>query len=1072
MHVLLGLALVFGVLGVQGCHKIFGSFDIETKSAPGVCVNGTHRCNEEFLLACDDGDWEGEQVCSTADRCNSGAGACRICEPNAARCNGAWREICSTDGSEWVQEEECRSAGTCDSLACLCPLDPNAYCEPTCPEGEVRCQASDPGNPAAPSNVLAQCGGTGWEEIDTCDTEVLCDRTVDIAMSDPGSFTGACMEPECNVPGELSCNGNILRRCAQGQQMWNQVDVCETAQVCELVVANTDAAMAATLADCVAPCSPAGSFRCDGQNVLQCSQDQTSEVVTTTCMDNETCDVDTGGCRKCIPGELRCNAASLETCNDTYEWVLVEECATRALCSVTTDAGSGAMSGECLDPNCDAGDFACEGASLLTCNTDRTELVFDEECGSSSLCNDVDGRCDDPVCAVDGSLECTADNVLQRCVDGRSRWDVVTECPVGTTCSNDPTLADPCLTECPETPVQCVGNVRRVCNDVTGVAIWTVERTCNSPELCQCALNGNCSAYNADNTCGEPVCGANLADYNCNDAWLQSCATGRDRWVDQMNCGSASLCSVDTDGNNGACLACPVAGEVQCYNSNTARRTCSPDQSEWINSQNCSYGCIDSGTNDYCAVCFEDELRCGTDGELDVCASDRQSLEDEQNCTNTCVNNGNDDFCALCQAGESRCNGATDREECSDDLTELVHAETCTYSCIDDGIDDFCGTCQEDMQQCNGDDLETCTGGVWGGGMACANGCINDPGGPDFCAPDCDPDEFNPTCDDDTLQVCNDDGELVETVCGGATPECLVSGSTARCDECDPAEFVNACSGDSWQRCVSGEITTTPCPGSTPDCIVIAGEGECAPCDPADDDPVCLANGTTLQSCTALGDVETTDCSDTGDVCATIAGAPACVACNPATFDPVCPTTSTIQTCSTQGELETDPCPSGDPACEDGACVDCIAGTKECADSETLRTCNNSNVWVERDCSDDDQVCDDSPPPADCVNPPTTTTSTTATTATATSATTATATSATTATATSATTATATTGTGGTATTATATTGTGGTNTTGTGGTNTTGTGGTDTTGTGGAGTGGTGGLGGAMGTGGAAGGG
>ncbi|HEU5073483.1 MAG TPA: hypothetical protein VFU02_04910, partial [Polyangiaceae bacterium] len=474
---LLGLALVVGVLAAQGCHKIFGDFSIDDQTTGGECLSGTHRCVDEFLVACDDGAWGDAQPCLTADRCDSSAGGCRVCQPGSGRCNEAWREVCSEDGTAWEPAEECRSAETCDSLTCLCPKDPNANCDP-CPEGEVRCQAADAANPLAMSNVLAQCEGGVWKVLEACTNEVLCDRTVDIAMTDPASFQGACVVPECDPPGALGCDGNILRRCAQSQQMWNQVDVCETAEVCALIVATTtDPNIAATLTECVAPCSPAGSYRCEGQTVLQCLPDQTAEVEILTCPGDESCDVETGGCRKCTPGEFRCNAEALETCDEAYEWQLVQECATDALCSVSTDEVGGAMQGECLDPSCGPGDFACEGATLLTCNMDRTEMVVDQECGSSSLCNETDGRCDDAVCDVDGSIECTADNALRRCVDGRSRWVIETECPAGTTCSNDPSLTDPCLTECPDSPYQCVGNVRRVCSDATGVATWTVDRT-------------------------------------------------------------------------------------------------------------------------------------------------------------------------------------------------------------------------------------------------------------------------------------------------------------------------------------------------------------------------------------------------------------------------------------------------------------------------------------------------------------------------------------------------------------------------------------------------------------------
>src|SRR5690606_13772978 len=144
-------------------------------------------------------------------------------------------------------------------------------CNPTfcgeCPNGgEVRCAATEQNNPLAPTSELQQCvPEVGWMPLDSCASEELCMRTVDIAMSDLPSFMGVCMAPWCEA-GALRCMGNILQRCSQGQQMWNQVGpACVTPEVCQMVVEQTtDPAVAATLTMCPTPCLPPGGFRCDG----------------------------------------------------------------------------------------------------------------------------------------------------------------------------------------------------------------------------------------------------------------------------------------------------------------------------------------------------------------------------------------------------------------------------------------------------------------------------------------------------------------------------------------------------------------------------------------------------------------------------------------------------------------------------------------------------------------------------------------------------------------------------------------------------------------------------------------
>src|SRR5690606_15074248 len=162
---------------------------------------------------------------------------------------------------------------------------------------------------------------------------------------------------------------------------------------------------------------------------------------------------------------------------------------------------TGVTEGSCLPAACEG--FRCDAERLLRCNDDRTAWVEAAVCASEELCDEASERCRTPICADDGIFSCTGSNVRQVCANGQTEWLEVERCPAGTTCNTDPAGGPNCLSECPDPPYDCFGAVRRVCDDSSGVATWTPERTCNTVELCQCALNDTCEVMGEDGKCGQ-----------------------------------------------------------------------------------------------------------------------------------------------------------------------------------------------------------------------------------------------------------------------------------------------------------------------------------------------------------------------------------------------------------------------------------------------------------------------------------------------------------------------------------------------------------------------------------------
>lgn len=941
-------------LGV-GCQHVFGDFEV----APAVddttnrlCRSGELRCNDEYLLACrssEDG-WQLESACLAADRCDSRGGHCLACTPGDVRCNGAAREGCVEDGSGWQALETCSEASLCNP----------SFCGP-CPNlGDVRCAG---GGGARGTTLLQRCVvNDGWQTIEECQSESLCALTASIAMDAPETWNNQCLPPGCPEPGALKCEGSTLYRCPQSQQTWVELDVCDSEALCQQTVTNNSDPQAGMLLEaCESGCAPAGGLYCDGADLMRCRDDQTNYENLETCDEGLTCNPTLGACSgPCLAGEYRCNAARLEVCDSEQTWSLVQTCETRALCSANQDADSGVWSGSCAPATCGADEHRCDGETLVRCNDDRTEWVQDDLCANEALCEAENGRCRVPVCEA-GVRRCNPSNPqqLEECNDDRTARELVETCPDDQACNPYPDLGPNCLAQCPGNPVRCVGATREVCSDATGRPVWSFDATCATEELCRCGVNGTCN-LGQSGKCGAAVCGGTLPSFRCNGSLLERCAAGRHAWERSADCGSSDLCYAGDSTNAGSCLACPLAGEARCFQSQGAevRRTCSANRSQWTSEQACSYGCIDDGTNDRCAVCFASELRCDQGGNLDICTTQEDALVDLLDCPYGCLNDstGNMDECAACAAGESRCVSGNQRHTCSSDRRSLTLAETCEFSCLDDGLQDRCGECNDGDMECQGKNLQVCDGRVWKAEESCDLACISESSGADHCAEDCLP-GVSDCVDATSRRTCKNDGSWASAeTCMVA---CIDSGDQ---DFCAPACAPGArrCSGTSgqYQQC-SAQGTwpsqSSACLSPTPACI---GSGQCAACDPNTYAPSC--NGATLRSCSTAGTLVDTPCTD---ACVVVGGSAGCRDCSPGATR--CQD-GNAYACSAQGTWPSSPSQTcGANGCygdvPSAHCGDCAEGDTACTQTGGIgqgRICNAGSWVYSSDCAP--YGCDDS----------------------------------------------------------------------------------------------------------------
>ncbi len=693
------------LLGLVGCQAVFGDFeasseadDAGTGGAAGsgaggspVCApDGEYRCTGTELELCDasstDG-WIPVAACALPELCDATSGMCDLCRADSAQCDAWILELCNPEGTQWVPSVECQSEAYCDSETRRCNvcLPTEAFCNGatlyTCAPDQASwtalfCESEDLCNVASRTCRACvagevQCDGTTisvcdadqtWTPVADCLTSALCAESV---ASSIVTGTVACVPPVCEV-GDFQCdpqNPAQLMGCPPSRDAWNAISTCLTPALCN-----------AELGRCDTGCMP-GEYRCDGASLELCSQDGTGYVRQKLCASADLCNVSERDCVACTTGDTQCNEATLERCDENQTWVSDAVCASAALCDE--------VGGRCVEPTCvQAGATSCDGANLLVCASDLTAYEPLDVCASSALCNAVDGRCDMPACVTPGEVRC-AGNVREQCRVDLTGWDELDICTAEQLCDLD----QGCVTECPTPDFRCNGPVVESCQVIDGVPVWVAETVCATSALCETTETGA--------SCAEVTC--EVDEYRCNGDDLERCALGRDGWeliaacgpdesCDQAGeqcdvcqagafacegeellrcaadgstesvveiCASAADCIVSSDAMSGSCAVC-ASGASQCVGAEEIR-DCAADGSAWETMRACEFGCEDlAGDSDYCAGCpSAGASECVTEeppGSVRRCPEGRAAWGDVVECSAGfgCVDSGTSDFCAEC----------------------------------------------------------------------------------------------------------------------------------------------------------------------------------------------------------------------------------------------------------------------------------------------------------------------------------------------------------------------------------------------------------------------------------------
>jgi hypothetical protein len=320
-------------------------------------------------LACNSSlDCPNRQVCETTiGRCvecitSSDCGDTRTCVGNACRLRCESDNQCTPLGllcspntgycAECLRDENCVESRFCSSGVCVPDV---------CTPGAQRCQ----------DNAVQTCNaaGSGWASA-ACSTYQTCKETT----------SGVSCQNWICTPSTAQCDQTTERvmQCSADGLAQAVIQDCGT-QVC-------------VNATCKPVICSAGTRRCAGNIVYQCSTKGDAETVSDTCTSFEHCDDVTRACvtNICTPNQPACDGNVATTCNSIGSGYT----GTRTTCT-----GQYCVNGVCSDQICVPNSRFCDTGNVVRqCSADGLSATLYQSCTTSQYCDDTTATCKAMIC--------------------------------------------------------------------------------------------------------------------------------------------------------------------------------------------------------------------------------------------------------------------------------------------------------------------------------------------------------------------------------------------------------------------------------------------------------------------------------------------------------------------------------------------------------------------------------------------------------------------------------------------------------------------------------------------------
>lgn len=309
--------------------------------------------------------------CGANATCSADGLGCRECDSGATRCANGAPQACSSEGI-WTAREPCSG----ETPVCI---ETTGQCG-SCEQGDRQC---------ASSTEFEVCNAQGQFQAKSC------------ASTTPACLNGTCVE--CS-PESVQCVGSTPQVCSPTGTWVTQAPCSGNTPICDRETGGCR-------------CEE-GSFDCEGQKLLACTDGEWKEAATCT-GELPVCDESSGKC-ECDSGARECRtgyAARFE-CVDG-EWNAVQCAAPNDVC----------VDGACVE--CDPeSQPTCDGNVRVSCSAQGAEvheacaLVCDE-----GECRDTRMEAGAYLCDLDTALICESGNECCRndagisCIDAEQSCD-------------------------------------------------------------------------------------------------------------------------------------------------------------------------------------------------------------------------------------------------------------------------------------------------------------------------------------------------------------------------------------------------------------------------------------------------------------------------------------------------------------------------------------------------------------------------------------------------------------------------------------------------------------------------
>ncbi|MGC4094021.1 MAG: hypothetical protein QM756_40150 [Polyangiaceae bacterium] len=732
------------------------------------------------------------------------------------------------------------------------------------------------------------------------------------------------------------CKDEYLLSCNADQSAWVRSDVCASKDQCD------------EKAGCLV-CPRADALRCNGSRLEYCSADRSSWQLKEQCDSVEMCGPT--GCRPCdVPGQLQCTVSDGKTiireCNaSTKLWTVVTDCPNEAVCMATlTQAQADTVNwNRKCEPGCpQAGGFRCDGVNLQRCPESLVNWMSVAACGSTALCGVTLDRVSkdpnaaasietcDPGCGTAGQPRCRDGNILERCSQDMTKWEVAMECPSGMQCT---TQGQGDCVVCTTGDYQCNGTFLERCGDDHK---WAQVSDCKSMALCQIQNDsatgksmGSCITPSCPRA-GDNVCGTDT-DPKTAGATLWECKSDLTGYVKGLTCDTKELCNATSK----ICiLPTCVAGARHCSTQNPLLvEECNQARNDWVAVTTCKSGEF-CDPNDKAQPCKHEcpaPLMCN-DRTLQTCSA-AGGVVDKAQCDTK-------ELCACAVAGN--CPAGTKTDGCG---TPVCGSTLANFRCTDTA---GTATSGQILQQCKS------SRDGWTRVADCGATNLCYPGvSPTFASGYCAicPIAGEIACMGSATQVCSADRKTwsAQTSCAFG---CVDNATTDYCAQCFASE--KRCSGTQLLACSTDRKTLPVQTACAQGCIEGGTNDFCALC--AVGETRCDSTLTRLQTCaTGQGGLNDSGacangCIDSGtaDYCAECkAGESQCSgagvrACNATTGKWGAVTACTMGTCVDSGVA--DYCPGCSPSelrCSGSTLLQCNTDQKGLTQ---VMTCANGCV--------------------------------------------------------------------------------------------------------------------------------